>query len=69
MAESGEVLKSKKPSCVKADQDLANFISLLEEGCYLLKITNNGLDTLKENMFAGEKVERNFRSVIFKSMG
>lgn len=48
----------KRPSCVKADRDIAVFISSLEEGSYLLKIVNSGLDVLKENMFAGERIER-----------
>jgi len=49
---------SKRPSCVKADRDVASFISSLKKGSYLLKIVNDGLDVLKENMFAGERVER-----------
>jgi len=49
---------SKRPSCVKADRDVAIFISSLEKGSYLLKIINDGLDVLKGNMFAGERIER-----------
>jgi len=49
---------SKKPSCVKADRDVAFFISSLKEGSHLLKIINHGLDVLKENMFVGERMER-----------
>jgi hypothetical protein len=48
----------KRPSCVKAEIDLANFISSLKKGCYLEKIITNGIDTLRENMFAGTKIER-----------
>lgn len=48
----------KRPSCVKAERELAQFISSLKKGSYLEKIINNGLDTLKENMFAGEKIEK-----------
>jgi len=49
---------SKRPSCVKADRDVALFISSLKKGSYFLKIVNDGLDVLKENMFAGERIER-----------
>ena len=43
----GGVPMSKKPSCVKADSDVAFFISSLKEGSHLLKIINHGLDVLK----------------------
>jgi hypothetical protein len=49
---------SRKPSCVKASREVAAFIDSLKEGSYLLKIVNSGLDVLKRNMFAGERVER-----------
>jgi hypothetical protein len=49
---------SKKPPCVKASSEAAAFISSLRQGSYLLKIIDAGLDVLKLNMFAGEKVER-----------
>jgi hypothetical protein len=49
---------SKRPSCVKADRDVAVFVSSLKKGSYLLGIINSGLDVLKENMFAGDRVER-----------
>jgi len=49
---------SGKPSCVKASSEAAVFISSLKEGSYLLKIVDSGLDVLKGNMFAGERVER-----------
>jgi hypothetical protein len=48
----------KKPSSVKASRAVAIFISSLKEEGYLLKIINAGLDMLKENMFAGERIER-----------
>lgn len=48
----------KKPSCVKADREVVVFISSLRKGSYLLKIINDGLDVLKENMFAGERIEK-----------
>jgi hypothetical protein len=49
---------SKKPSCVKASSEAAAFISLLRQGSYFIKIIDGGLDLLKLNMFAGERVER-----------
>jgi len=55
---SGEILTSKKPSCVKADREVAVFISSLKKESYLLKVVNEGLDVLKENMFAGERIEK-----------
>ncbi|MEM3725921.1 MAG: hypothetical protein QXK98_03550 [Candidatus Bathyarchaeia archaeon] len=48
----------RRPSCVKASRETAVFISSLKENSYLWKIVNSGLDVLKENMFAGERVER-----------
>lgn len=48
----------KAPSSVRAERELAKFILSLEKGCYLEKIISNGIDTLKENMFAGEKVAK-----------
>jgi len=55
--EFGEILR-KKPSCVKAVRDVAGFISLLEKGSYLRRIVDKGLDVSKENMFAGERIEK-----------
>ena len=49
---------SRKPSCVKASREAAVFISSLKERSYLLKIVNSGLDVLKGNIFAGERIER-----------
>jgi len=49
---------SKRPSCVKASREAAVFVSSLRDGSYLLKIVNTGLDVLKGNMFAGERIER-----------
>jgi len=48
----------KTPSSVKADPDLVRFISSLKEKSYLLKIFNKGLDKLKDDMFAGDKIEK-----------
>ena len=55
--EFGEIL-GKKPSCVKAVRDVADFISLLEKESYLCRIVDKGLDALKTNMFAGERIEK-----------
>ena len=49
---------SKRPSCVKASCEAAAFISSLREGSYFLKIVDAGLDVLKLNMFAGERIEK-----------
>jgi hypothetical protein len=49
---------SKRPSCVKASGEAAVFVSSLKAGSYLLKIVNAGLDVLKGNMFAEERIER-----------
>jgi hypothetical protein len=49
---------SKRPSCVKASSEVAAFITSLREGSYFLKIIDAGLDVLKLNMFAGERIER-----------
>ena len=49
----------KRPSCVKATPNVASFVSSLESGAYLRRIVDKGLDALKENMFAGQRVEKN----------
>jgi len=48
----------KRPSCVKASREAAVFISSLKYGSYLSRIVNSGLDALKENIFAGKRIER-----------
>jgi len=48
----------KRPSCVKAVRDVVDFISSLEEGFCFRWIVDNGLDVLKENMFAGQRIEK-----------
>ena len=48
----------KRPSCVKAVQDVALSFSSLEKGSYLRQIVDKGLDVLKENMFAGARIEK-----------
>ena len=58
LGKSEDVVMSKRPSCVKASGEVAVFISSLKEASYLLKIVNDGLDVLKGNMFAGERIER-----------
>jgi hypothetical protein len=55
---SEDAVMPRKPSCVKASREAAVFISSLKDGSYLLKIVNSGLDLLKGNMFAGERIER-----------
>ena len=49
---------SKKPSCVKAVKAIADFVSSLENDSYLRQIVNKALDVLKENMFAGQLIEK-----------
>ena len=48
----------KKASCVKAVRDVVEFIYSLDEDSYLRKIIDKGLEVLKENMFAGQRIER-----------
>ena len=48
----------KKPSCVKAVRDVADFVSSLESGSHLRQIVDKALDVLKENMFAGQLIEK-----------
>jgi hypothetical protein len=55
---SEDAVMSRKPSCVKASREAAVLISSLKDGSYLLKIVNSGLNVLKENMFAGQRIER-----------
>jgi len=49
---------AKRPSCVKAVRDVADFISSLKKDSYLRRIVDNGLDVLKENMFVGQRIEK-----------
>ena len=48
----------KKPSCVKAVKTVANFVSSLESDSHLRQIVDKALDVLKENMFAGQLIEK-----------
>ena len=48
----------KKPSCVKAVKDVADFVSSLESDSFLRQIVDKALDVLKENMFAGQLIEK-----------
>ena len=48
----------RAPSSVKAVKELAEFIKSLRKGSYLEKIIRKGIATLKENMFAGKKIEK-----------
>ena len=61
---------SKKPSCVKATKDTADFISSLESDSYVHQIVNEALNVLKENMFAGQLIEkRKFPKVYVQKYG
>lgn len=53
----GEIV-GKKPSCVKAVRDVVDFVSSLKKDSHLRRIVDKGLDVLKENMFAGERIEK-----------
>jgi hypothetical protein len=48
----------KKPSCVKAVKVVADFVSSLDSGSYLRQIIDKALDVLKENIFAGQLIEK-----------
>ncbi len=48
----------KKPSCVKAAKAVVDFISSFESDSYLNQIVDKALDVLKENMFAGQLIEK-----------
>jgi hypothetical protein len=48
----------KKPSCVKAVKVVADFVSSLDSGSHLRQIIDKALDVLKENMFAGQLIEK-----------
>jgi hypothetical protein len=48
----------KRSSCVKAVPVVADFVSSLEKGSYLRQVIDKGLDVLKENMFAGQRIEK-----------
>lgn len=50
--------KPRPPSSVRADRELAEFILSLKKGSYSDKIIRKGIETLRLNMFAGEKIER-----------
>ena len=48
----------KRPSCVKAVKAVADFVSSLESDSHLRQIVDKALDVLKENMFAGQLIEK-----------
>ena len=48
----------KEPSCVKAVKAVADFVSSLESDSHLRQIVDKALDVLKENMFAGQLIEK-----------
>ncbi len=43
---------------MRADPSFAGFVSSLRQESYLLKIVNCGLDLLRDNMLAGERIEK-----------
>jgi len=51
-------LSRKTPDEVRGTREFAEFYSGLDGESYLYKIIKNGLDVLRENMEAGEKVEK-----------
>jgi hypothetical protein len=51
-------IMGKKPSCVKAVKAVADFVSSLESDSHLRQIVDKALDVLKENMFAGQLIEK-----------
>jgi len=60
----------KKPSCVKAVKDVADFIPSLESDSYARQIVDEALDMLKENMFAGQLIaEKKFPKVYVRKYG
>ena len=48
----------KKPFCVKAVQSVADYIASIESDLYFRQIVDEALDVLKENMFAGQLIEK-----------
>ena len=51
-------LSRKTPDEVRGTREFAEFYSGLDGESYLYKIIKNGLDVLRENIEAGEKVEK-----------
>jgi hypothetical protein len=51
-------IMGKEPSCVKAVKAVADFVSSLESDSHLRQIVDKALDVLKENMFAGQLIEK-----------
>jgi len=51
-------LRKKPPDEVRGTPEFAEFYSNLDKNSYLYRIIKNGLDVLRENMVAGEKVEK-----------
>ncbi len=48
----------KKPSCLKASREVAALISSLKKNSHLFGVVDSGLNVLRLNMFAGDRVER-----------
>jgi len=55
--EFGEIV-GKRSLCVKAVQNVVDVISSLEKDLCIRRIVDKGLDVLKENIFAGGKIEK-----------
>jgi len=51
-------LRKKPPDEVRGTPEFSEFYSNLDKNSYLYRIIKNGLDVLRENMVAGEKVEK-----------
>ena len=52
------LLRKKAPEDLRGTPEFAEFYSGLDGASYLYKLIRNGLDVLRENMEAGEKVEK-----------
>lgn len=50
--------KPQPPSCVKGAQEFVCWLKPLDKESYLFKIVDKGLNTLKRDMLAGNKIEK-----------
>ena len=51
-------MKKRRPDEVRGTREFAEFYSELDKKSYLYRIIKRGLDVLRENIEAGEKVEK-----------
>jgi len=58
MIECKHLRKHVSPSGVKGTPEFVHFFSSLDKESYLYRIIKEGLDTLKEDMFAGTKIQK-----------